>query len=115
MTSIWKWLIVILDIVQNNVTAIVLLFANTIVFNTVVVVSIASNTNEWGSFCLKLSYLGLTTGLLIIRSFAYTWDDLCLFLYIMGLVTFISVVKTYYFNHDIRKNVNKKLIKGERE
>ena len=69
----------------------------------------------WGSFCLKLSYLGLTTGLLIIRSFAYTWDDLCLFLYIMGLVTFISVVKTYYFNHDIRKNVNKKLIKGERD
>ena len=115
MTTLITSVITFLPLGINNVTAIALLFANTIVFNTVVVVSIASNTNEWGSFCLKLSYLGLTTGLLIIRSFAYTWDDLCLFLYIMGLVTFISVVKTYYFNHDIRKNVNKKLIKGERE
>lgn len=105
------YVIAFLPLGINNITAIVLLLANTIIFNTVVVVSIASTTYEWESFCLKLSYLGLTTGLLIIRSFAYTWDDLCLFLYVMGLCTFISVAKTYYFNHDIRKKVNKKLIK----
>lgn len=115
MTILIAYVITFLPLGINNVTAIVLLLANTIVFNTVVVVSIASSTYEWESFCLKLSYLGLTTGLLIIRSFAYTWDDLCLFLYVMGLVTFISVAKTYYFNHEIRQKVNKKLIKGETE
>ena len=115
MTTLIAYVITFLPLGITNVTIIVLLLANTVVFNTVVVVSIASNTDEWASFCLKLSYLCLTIGLLIVRSLAYTWDDLCLFLYVMGLVTFISVVKTYYFNHDIRKNVNKKLIKGERE
>lgn len=115
MTTLIAYVITFLPLGITNVTIIVLLLANTVVFNTVVVVSIASNTDEWASFCLKLSYLCLTIELLIVRSLAYTWDDLCLFLYVMGLVTFISIAKTYYFNHDIRKNVNKKLIKGERE
>ena len=115
MTTLIAYVITFLPLGITNITVMTLLLANIIVFNTVVVVSIASNTDEWASFCLKLSYLGLTTGLLIIRSFAYTWDDLCLFLYVMGLVTFMSVAKTYYFNHDIRQKVNKKLIKGETE
>lgn len=97
MTTLIAYVITFLPLGINNVTIMVLLLANTIVFNTVVVVSIASNTLEWESFCLKLSYLCLTIGLLIVRSFAYTWDDLCLFLYVMGLVTFTSVAKNLLF------------------
>ena len=62
--------------------------------------------DEFGTICANGNGYGFRT---------IATARLCLFLYIMGLVTFISVVKTYYFNHDIRKNVNKKLIKGERE
>lgn len=113
MTTLIAYVITFLPLGITNVTIIVLLLANTIVFNTVVVVSIASNTNEWESFCLKLSYLGLTTGLLIIRSIAYTWDDLCLFLFIVATYTLFSVAKTYYFNWDIRKIIHRKLIKEE--
>ena len=115
MTTLIAYVITFLPLGITNITVMTLLLANIIVFNTVVVISIASNTDEWASFCLKLFYLCLTIGLLIVRSLAYTGDDLCLFLYVMGLVTFISVAKTYYFNHDIRQKVNKKLIKGETE
>lgn len=109
------YIIAFLPLGINNLTIIVLLFLNMIMFNIVVVLSIWFNKYEWESFCLKLSYLGLTTGLLIIRSFAYTWDDLCLFLFIVATYTLFSVAKTYYFNWDIRKIIHKKLVKEETE
>lgn len=50
MTTLIAYVITFLPLGITNVTIIVLLLANTVVFNTVVVVSIASNTDEWASF-----------------------------------------------------------------
>lgn len=95
----------------SNVTIKTLLLFNIVIFNGVILISSLFNKSEWESFCLKLSYLGLTVGLLIIRSFVYTWDDLCFALVIMTIFPFISIIATYCMNSYIREKVNKKLIK----